>query len=25
LGDVSPYQSEYKTYEEKYQSNLPRF
>jgi hypothetical protein len=25
LGDVSPYSSEYKTYEEKYQSNLPRF
>lgn len=25
LGDVSPYQSEYKTYEKKYQSNLPRF
>jgi hypothetical protein len=25
LGDVSPYQNEYKTYEEKYQSNLPRF
>lgn len=24
LGDVSPYSSEYKTYEEKYQSNLPR-
>ena len=25
LGDVSPYASEYKTYEERYQSNLPRF
>jgi hypothetical protein len=25
LGDVSPYKSEYKTYEEKYQGNLPRF
>jgi hypothetical protein len=25
LGDVSPYAREYKTYEEKYQSNLPRF
>lgn len=25
LGDVSPYSSEYKTYEERYQSNLPRF
>jgi len=25
LGDVSPYQTEYKTYEERYQSNLPRW
>lgn len=25
LGDVSPYSGEYKTYEQKYQSNLPRF